>query len=64
VLAGVRSGEAEQAAAAMDRLRTACMKCHVSEQVPFFTVRAPERRLTAIRPSDEVSGWAKEESQR
>lgn len=64
VLAGMRSREAEQAAAAMDRLRTACMKCHVSEQVPFFTVRAPERRLTAIRPGDDVSGWAKEESQR
>jgi hypothetical protein len=64
VLAGVRSREAEPAAAAMDRLRSACMRCHVSEEVPFFTVRAPERRLTAIRPGDDVSGGAPEEPRR
>jgi hypothetical protein len=34
----------------MDRLRSACMKCHVSEEVPYFTVRDPDRRLTSIRP--------------
>lgn len=35
--------------AAMDRLRTGCMKCHADEQVPFFTVEFPERRLSTIR---------------
>ena len=33
----------------MDRLRTACMKCHVAEQVPHFTVELPESRLSTIR---------------
>jgi hypothetical protein len=37
----------------MERLRTACMKCHVSEKVQWFTVQAPERRLTSIRPPGE-----------
>lgn len=35
---------------AMDRLRTACMKCHVAESVPFFTVQWPEHRASTIRP--------------
>jgi hypothetical protein len=34
---------------AMERLRTACMKCHVAEQVPYFTVELPENRLSTIR---------------
>jgi hypothetical protein len=55
VLAGVRSRQPEKAAAAMDRLRTACMKCHVAEQVPYFTLQAPERRLTAIRPEPDMT---------
>ncbi len=50
VQAGVRTRKPEPAAEAMDRLRTACMKCHVAEQVPFFSVQPPARRLTAIRP--------------
>jgi len=33
----------------MDRLRTACMKCHVAEQVPYFTVELPDSRLSTIR---------------
>jgi len=33
----------------MDRLRTACMTCHVAEQVPHFTVELPENRLSTIR---------------
>jgi hypothetical protein len=64
VLAGVRSRQPEQAVLAMDRLRTACMKCHVAEQVPFFTVQTPERRLTAIRPGPSMTGGAREESSR
>lgn len=48
VQAGVRSRQADPATEALDRLRTACMKCHVSEQVPYFTLRTPERRLTPI----------------
>jgi hypothetical protein len=34
---------------AMERLRTGCMKCHVNENVPFFTVELPDRRLSSIR---------------
>jgi len=34
---------------AMDRLRTACMKCHTDENVPYFTVELQERRLSSIR---------------
>jgi hypothetical protein len=53
VQAGVRSREPDAAADALARLRTACMKCHVSEQVPYFVLRTPERRLTPIRPGTE-----------
>jgi hypothetical protein len=49
VHSGIKSREPEAAAAAMDRLRTACMKCHVSEEVPYFTLREPDRRLAPIR---------------
>ena len=41
--------DAEAFLAVMDRLRTACMKCHVAEQVPYFTVELPENRLSTIR---------------
>ena len=34
---------------AMARLRTGCMKCHADENVSYFTVEMPERRLSAIR---------------
>jgi len=34
---------------AMDRLRTGCMKCHVNEKVPYFTVELPEHRISSIR---------------
>ena len=34
---------------AMDRLRTACMKCHTNEKVPYFTVELPERRSSPVR---------------
>jgi hypothetical protein len=50
VQAGIRSRDASAAASALERLRTACMKCHVSEEIPCFTVRTPERRLASIRP--------------
>ena len=33
----------------MERLRTACMKCHVRENVPYFVVEFPEVRLSTIR---------------
>jgi hypothetical protein len=64
VLAGLRSRQAEQAAGALERLRTACMKCHVAEQVPFFAVQTPERRLTAIRQGPDVPPGEEEESPR
>jgi hypothetical protein len=50
VQAGVKSRDPAVAADAMARLRSACMKCHVSEDVPYFTLREPDRRLTPIRP--------------
>lgn len=53
VLAGVRTRTPAPAAQALRRLRTACMKCHVSELVPYFTVHTPEHRLTASRPTPE-----------
>ncbi len=31
------------------RLRSACMRCHVQENVPWFVVETPERRLSPIR---------------
>lgn len=34
---------------AMERLRMDCMKCHVSENVPYFTVYFPEQRQSPIR---------------
>jgi hypothetical protein len=49
VVAGIRSREAGRAEAAVVRLRAACMKCHVAESVPHFTVQAPDRRLAPIR---------------
>ena len=33
----------------MERLRTACMKCHADENVPYFTVELPEQHLSPIR---------------
>jgi hypothetical protein len=30
-------------------LRMACMRCHVSEKLPYFTVELPEHRLSPIR---------------
>ena len=30
-------------------LRQSCMRCHARENVPYFTVELPERRLTPIR---------------
>ena len=34
---------------AMERLRSACMKCHNKEDVPYFTVELPERRISPVR---------------
>ena len=33
----------------IERLRSACMNCHVLEEVPYFTVELPEHRLSPIR---------------
>lgn len=49
VQATIKSRDQAVAAAAMERLRSACMKCHVSEDVPYFTLHDPDRRLTPIR---------------
>jgi hypothetical protein len=34
---------------AFERMRAACMKCHVDEQLPDLVVELPERRLAPIR---------------
>jgi hypothetical protein len=33
----------------MERLRAGCMRCHVREEVPFFTVYFPRQRQSVIR---------------
>ena len=38
--------------AAMNRLQTSCMKCHVAENVPFFTVRFPKSNPSVISIHD------------
>jgi hypothetical protein len=48
-LGGREEREPARAAEALERLRTACMKCHVAEDVPYFTVDPPEHRLAPIR---------------
>ncbi len=35
----------------MERLRAGCMRCHVEEEVPHFTVWFPEHRPSSIRPA-------------
>jgi hypothetical protein len=45
----IAAGHAAGFRAAMDRLRTACMKCHADENVPYFTVEFPEHRLAPVR---------------
>jgi len=49
VQAGVRSRRPDSAEEALGRLRAACMRCHASEQVPYFTLDVPEHRLSPIR---------------
>lgn len=49
VRAAIEGRDPERLGAAMERLRTACMKCHADEDVPYFTVELPERRLAPIR---------------
>lgn len=43
--------------AAMNRLKTSCMKCHVAENVPFFAVRFPKSNPSVIAIHDgEIEG--------
>jgi len=44
------TGDPEVFNAALERARTDCMKCHVAEDVPHFTVYFPEARASVIRP--------------
>jgi hypothetical protein len=47
-----RAVELEEEAAFQEgiaRFRSACMKCHVQESVPWFVVEMPEHRLSPIR---------------
>jgi hypothetical protein len=45
----IESGDPAGFRQAMERLRTACMKCHAEENVPYFTVEFPERRISPVR---------------
>jgi hypothetical protein len=45
----IEAKDPERYQAAIERLRTGCMKCHVAESVPFFVVQFPERRASPIR---------------
>jgi hypothetical protein len=49
VLEVVERRDAEAFPDVMERLRTACMKCHVRENLPYFVVELPEVRLSTIR---------------
>ncbi|MBI2920844.1 MAG: hypothetical protein HYY18_07130 [Planctomycetes bacterium] len=37
---------------AVEQLRSACMKCHAAENVPYFTVQLPKARASVISPGD------------
>jgi hypothetical protein len=52
VVAAIEAKDPARYQAALERLRTACAKCHVAESVPFFTAQFPERRVSVIRPPD------------
>lgn len=45
----VEKADSERFQAEIERVRSACMNCHVLEEVPYFTVELPERRLSPIR---------------
>ena len=48
-LKAIESKDAQVFQSAMERLRSACVKCHNLEQVPYFTVEFPERHLAPMR---------------
>jgi hypothetical protein len=45
----VEKADSELFQAEIERLRSACMNCHVLEEVPYFTVELPEHRLSPIQ---------------
>lgn len=45
----VEKADSNRFQAEIERLRSACMNCHVLEEVPYFTVELPEHRLSPIR---------------
>jgi hypothetical protein len=49
VLRAIESENPEEFRAAMDRLRTACMKCHTQEDVPWITVEFPPAHPSPVR---------------
>lgn len=52
VVAAIEAKDPGRYRLALERLRTACAKCHVAESVPFFTAQFPERRVSVIRPAE------------
>jgi hypothetical protein len=52
VVVAIEAKDSDRYQLALERLRTACAKCHVAESVPFFTAQFPERRFSVIRPAE------------
>ena len=49
MMRAVEKQEPKAFADAIGRLRAACVRCHVAEKVPHFSVEFPERRASPIR---------------
>lgn len=52
----VKRHDTETFTGAMERLRSECMKCHVAENVPHFTVHLPEHPAAPLHPSHIENG--------
>ncbi|MBI4563426.1 MAG: hypothetical protein HY716_01865 [Planctomycetes bacterium] len=51
ILKAIDSHDGQVFQRGMERLRSACMSCHVAEKVQDFTIEFPEHRLSTIRTS-------------
>ncbi len=49
VAEALETEDSEYFLASMERLRSGCMRCHVSEDVPFFVVEFPSHRTSVIQ---------------
>lgn len=53
LVAAIEAKDPARYQVALERVRTACAKCHVAESVPFFTAQYPESRVSVIRPAQQ-----------